>query len=62
MLGRKQMETPPTSTKESVLLQHQTHSFPSGPSSQSHIEYSWVVFFYHVRWQHLKQEENMHAI
>lgn len=45
MLGREQMETPPTSTKESLLLQQWTRSFPSGPSSQSHIEYSWGFFF-----------------
>lgn len=44
MLGREQMEPPPTSTKESVLLQQWTRSFSSGPSSQSHIEYSWGVF------------------
>lgn len=45
MLGREQMETPPTSTKESNLLQQWTCSFPSGPHSQSHIEYSWVFIF-----------------
>lgn len=38
-----------TSTKESVLLQQWTWSFPSGLSSQSHIKYScvfggWLVF------------------
>lgn len=44
MLGREQMEPPPTSTKESVLLQQWTYNFSSGPSSQSHIEYSWGFF------------------
>lgn len=50
MLGKEQMETPTTSTKESVLLQQWTCSFSFGLSSQYHIEYSWFfggwLFFF----------------
>lgn len=50
------MENPPTPTKELALLQNWTHSFPSGLSSQSNMEHSWLFWgfgrlFYYVHWQ-----------
>lgn len=58
------MDNPPSPTKELVLLQHWTHSFPSEPSRQSHMEHSWIsgglAVFFTV--SNLKQEVNMQAI
>lgn len=60
------MDNPLIPTKELVLLQHWTDSFPSGPSSQSHMEHSWIsgglVGFFTMSTGNLKQEVNMQAI
>lgn len=60
------MDNPPSPTKELVLLQHWTHSFPSGPSSQSHMEHSCIsggfAGSFTMATGNLKQEENRQAI
>lgn len=60
------MENSPTPMKELVLLQHWTHSFAFGPSSQSHMEHSCLSGgldgFFTMSTGNLKQEENMQAI
>lgn len=60
------MVNPPNSYEGTVLFQHWTHSFASGPSRQSHREHSWIsgglVGFFTMSTGNLKQEENMQAI